>query len=273
MRISETFKFEEVVGLRFGYKPFGGPKLITHIYYVDGLLIDTGQSKLRSEIIARTKGLDVSQIFVTHHHEDHTGNITSLQQIHHCKVYAPALCCQMMKNPPRLSWIQKLTWGDRPAHTELTPVIDKIETENYQFELIPIPGHAPDMVALYEPDRQWLFSADLFINSYIGYFLKDESILQQIESTKRILKLDFETMFCCHNPKLTNGKEELTKKLTFLESFYQDISELYHKGYSANEIFKGLGLKENRLVKIFSGGALSKLNMVKSVIRDLENKC
>ena len=65
MIISQSFKHEEVLGLKFGYKLIGQPKLFSHIYFVDGLLIDTGQSKMRDSIIAATKDLNVEQIFIT----------------------------------------------------------------------------------------------------------------------------------------------------------------------------------------------------------------
>ena len=272
MVIAESFKHEEIVGLKFGYQAIGKPRLFTHVYFVDGLLIDTGQSNVRSVVKSEAKKLAVEQTFITHHHEDHTGNVEAIQELHDCDVYASQRCCQMMKDPPKLSFAQKITWGDRAAQTDLIPKHDTIETSRFSFNIIPIPGHAPDMVALYEPNRQWLFSADLYINSYIDYVLTDESIADQIASIRKILKLDFKEMFCSHKPQLKNGKQQLAKKLNFLESFFNDVSVLYQKGYSANEIFRSLQLKENWVVKILSGGSLSKLNMVKSVIRDLEQK-
>lgn len=267
-----SFSHEEVTGLRFGYHPYGKPQLYTYLYYVDGLLIDTGQSKARQRILAETKALTVEQIFITHHHEDHSGNIRALQELHNCEVFASKACCAIMKNPPKLSLAQKLTWGRRPAYPDLIPKNGSIKTDQFSFDVIPIPGHASDMVALYEPTRKWLFSADLYINSYIDYMLDNESIADQITSTRKILELDFEQMFCSHRPRLQNGKEHLAKKLNFLESFFQDVALLHEKGFTAVEIFKQLKLKENHFVKILSLGSLSKLNMVKSVIRDLENQ-
>lgn len=272
MFISQSFKHEEVVGLKFGYHPISTPKLFTHIYFIDGLLIDTGQSKVRNTIKSEVRKLDVQQVFITHHHEDHTGNISEIKEIHNCNVYASALCCEIMKNPPKLSLAQKLTWGGRVSQQDLIPKKEIIKTKKFSFHIIPIPGHAPDMVALYEPTKKWLFSADLYLNSYIDYFLKDESMADQIKSIKKILRLDFNEMFCSHKPQLKNGKTQLIKKLKFLESFFSDVSSLYEKGYSANEIFKYLKLKENWPVRLLSGGSLSKLNMVRSVIRDLKNK-
>ncbi|PWJ44948.1 MBL fold metallo-hydrolase [Sediminitomix flava] len=269
---TQSFIHEEVQGFKFGYAPFGKPSLFVHTYFIDGLLIDTGQRKLHKQIIASTKDLPVEKIFITHHHEDHTGNIPSLQKLHQCPVYSSEKTSELMKNPPRLSFIQKVMYSQREAYHDLIPIKDKVSTNNFEFEIIPIPGHASDMVALYEPNRKWLFSADLYINSYIGYFLSNESISDQIESTQRILKLDFDTLFCAHNPQLQNGKIQLEKKLRFMENFFDDVAKLHTKGFSENEIFKTLNLKENHLVKILSNENLSKMNMVRSVIRDIKRK-
>ncbi|NRA48754.1 MAG: MBL fold metallo-hydrolase [Phaeodactylibacter sp.] len=173
----------------------------------------------------------------------------------------------MMKKPPRLSFGQKVTWGNRPPYHSLKAKDGLITTPKYQFKLIPIPGHALDMVALYEPDRKWLFSADLYINAYIGYFLADEHIYQQVASIKKMLTLDFEVLLCSHNPQFENGKRKLKDKLVFLEDFIDRASGLYRKGYSVKEIFQMMELKENKVVNFISGGHLSKLNMVKSVVR------
>jgi len=271
MKSIRHFEFEEIKGFTFGYAPIGKPFLFVNIFFVDGLLIDTGQSTMRLDVLKTVKNLKVNQLFITHHHEDHSGNIQPIKSYFNCPVYASDLCAEMMKNPPPLSFAQKIVWGSRPSFHELTPVSKSIKTVNHEFQLISIPGHALDMVALYEPKKKWLFSADLYINSYIGYFLKNESVLQQINSIKKILDLDFKVLICSHNPPISNGKEALNRKLSYLEDFYDNVSFEYKKGYSAREIFKNLGLKEHGLTHLVSHGELSKLNMVRSVIRDLDD--
>jgi len=268
----ENFKYEGVLGLKFGYSPIGRPKMFVHIYFVDGLLIDTGQRNARRKILDTTNTLNIEKVLVTHHHEDHSGNIGAIAERHGCPVYASEACAQLMKAPPPLSLPQKLSWGSRKAYADIISVGNEIKTKNHRFTVIPIPGHAPDMVALYEADKKWLFPADLYINSYIGYFLKSESIAEQIASTKRILQLDFKVLVCCHNPQMTQAKAQLSKKLDFLESSFEDVAQWYGKGYGAQEIFRALKLKENRLVNTLSGGLLSKMNMVKSIIRDIEGQ-
>lgn len=270
MKVIESFNFQEVQGYKFGRSMYGVPKLYSHIYYVDGLLIDTGHRRMSSDILKKIKHLAVNQILITHHHEDHSGNIAMLQECFDAPIYGSALCCEMMKNPPSISLSQKMTWGDRPSYHNIIPIGSKVSTDKYEFQIIDIPGHARDMIALYEPNQKWLFSADLYVNSYIGYFLQAESMSQQIASIKKVLELDFDVLLCGHNPQFKGGKAKLEKKLKFLEEFEHDVLLEYQKGKSANEIFKALSLKEFWTIRILSIGALSKLNMVKSVIRDFE---
>lgn len=268
MRVTESFTYKDVLGYKFGYHPYAEPNLFTHIYFVDGLLIDTGQSRMSDAILNAVKGLPVKQILITHHHEDHSGNIQRLRDHFQCPVYASPDCCEIMKAPPPISFAQWMVWGSRPGNHHLSPIKNSLKTQRYSFQLIHIPGHAEDMVALYEPNEGWLFSADVYINSYIGYFMKSESMATQIKSLRHLLTLDFDVLFCSHNPQLTEGKEKLKKKLDFLEGFYRDVAELYRQGLSASEIFKSLKLKENWPIRVLSHGNLTKLNMVLSVIRD-----
>lgn len=264
----ETIRHQEVLGYRFPTSILGQSKSFSQLFFVDGLLIDTAHRKMKNEALDLVKKLNVSQILITHHHEDHTGNLNDIQTYFNCPVYASKECVELMKNPPKLSVAQKLFWGNRPANHDMIPIQNEIKTEHYKFQLIPVPGHAKDMLALYEPNQGWLFSADLFIHHRIAYFLEDESIKQQIQSLKTVLDLDFEVMFCSHNPLIKNGKQKLKDKLHFLEDFVENVLVLHQKGHSATEIFQILNLKEPKFLNFVSKGKLSKMNMVHSVIRD-----
>ncbi len=272
MRIVDTFTHEDVQIYRFGSNPFGKPSFYSHIFFVDGLLIDSGHIHMRKEVFAEVKNLPVHQILITHFHEDHTGNISLLRPHFSCPVYASDRCCQIMKDPPPISLAQKITWGNRPAYPHLHVHGEGIQTPKYRFNIIPIPGHAPDMVALFEPRKKWLFSADLYVHHYISYFMREESVSQQIESIRKVLDLDFEVLFCSHNPQFNGGKEKLVKKLAFLEDFYAKVAPLCIEGARAEQIFKQLGLKEKWKVRLLSHGHMSRLNMVRAVMRDVARK-
>lgn len=269
MKIIDSIQHKNVQGYYFAYHPFTKPSLGVYTYFVDGLLIDTAQSKMRKEVLKILSPLDIEQIAITHHHEDHTGNLSVLYPQFKVPVYASKKCIELMANPPKISFAQKMVWGDRSAFTHFTPYHRSIETNHYHFELIPVPGHAIDMYALYERKQGWLFAGDLYVNSFIGYFLKTENISQQIDSLRRVLQLDFDQLFCCHNPQMTKPKIQLQKKLDFLEEFKGKVLTLARKGYEADAIMKQLNLKEYWSIRLLSRGDLSRRNMVNAVIREM----
>ena len=268
MKQVDSFTFDAIQGFKFGSWPFGKPSMYVHTYFIDGLLIDTGHSNMRKEIISTLSQLPVNQIFVTHHHEDHTGNLVPLQDHFACPAYASSRCVELMEHPPVISFAQWLTWGKTDPNVDLIAEDRFLSTEYFHFELIPIPGHAVDMVGLYEANQGWFFSADLYVYDYIRYFMRSESMAQQIQSIHKVLELDFEVLLCSHNPKFQDGKQRLRKKLQFLKDFYGKVSRLYHNGYSISAIIKELKLRRSWQIRILSTGELSTVNMVRSVIRD-----
>lgn len=268
MKISKISSFESVKWIRGGSSPIGKPNLYVNVYFVDGLLIDTGQSRMKKAIKAYVSDLQLEQIFISHHHEDHTGNLDMIRSMQTLKAWGSAKCAEIMKAPPSLSIPQKIFWGPRkPTHIDVLQG-NTLDTNNHSFEVIPIHGHAADMIGLYDRQRGWFFSADLFVNHYIAYFLDNESMADQITSIRGVLDLDFDIMFCAHNPQFENPKHKLKQKLQFLEDFYGKVAAKYHKGMNAAEIMKALGMKEQQTIKRLSQGKLSKINMVRAVIRD-----
>ena len=272
MKASRSFQHADVSAFGFGFQPIGKPRLFAYCFFVDGLLIDTGQSRMRREVMDATANLPIDQILITHHHEDHNGNLKALQERNQVPAYASPLCVELMRDPPKISFAQFLVWGKTEANFDILTIEESIETPKYKFELILAPGHAPDMYCLYERNEGWLFPADLWVKQYIRYFMRPESMADQIDSIRKILELDFDVLFCSHNPQLKGGKDLMQQKLQFLEDFYGRAAGLYAKGLGDKQIFKQMGLKEDRLTKLLSGGALAGINMVRSVIRDEERK-
>ena len=269
MNHSSSFTHQATTAFKFGSYPFSPPRMFTHVYFIDGLLIDTGHVNMRKEICAELIDLPVDQMLITHHHEDHSGNTDAVQQLFDCPVYASASCAEIMKSPPPISPAQYLTWGKYDPYYKFKIAGDQVKTSNYTFDIIPIPGHAIDMIALHEKEQGWLFSADLYVYHRIKYFMRAESMAEQIESLKIILTLEFDQMYCSHYPQLdVDPKALLKKKLEFFEDFYGRVSDFYQKGYDAKRIMQSMGLKEDWNVRLLSLGGLSTLNMVRSVIRD-----
>lgn len=272
MKKVKSFKDGPVEGYKFGSVPIGKPRMFSHVFFIDGLLIDTGHPNMRKEAVAAISTWPVEQIFITHHHEDHRGNLDVLKSHFDCPAYASRRCIEISKKTLQSNFAQLLVWGRVGPTSAMTVEEVEIRTPKYTFELIPIPGHAEDQFCLYEREQGWLFSADLWVSPYIRYFMRSESMSEQIESIKRVLQLDFGPMYCSHNPQFEGGKEKLAQKLQFFEDFYGKAAGLYHEGHSPRRIMKRMGLKESWTTRILSTGALSGLNMVKAVVRDEQAK-
>jgi len=76
-------------------------------------MIDTGQSHMAKEVlnIARQSGL--KQVFLTHHHEDHSGNAAIIQKTLDANVYGHGLTAEKLKAPYPILPYQKYVWGKK----------------------------------------------------------------------------------------------------------------------------------------------------------------
>jgi glyoxylase-like metal-dependent hydrolase (beta-lactamase superfamily II) len=242
--------------------------LSVQAYFVDGLLIDTGPGKLKAQVLESLRILPIEQIFLTHHHEDHTGNLALIHQAHpDVPMYAHPTCVDILKDPPKVSFAEYLTWGKHTAVQDIQPVGETLSTFKYAFTPIYTPGHAVDHLALYEPNEGWLFSGDIYVHPYITYFVANECMATQMTSLKKLIALDFDRLLCSHSRDQLHGKKLLQQKLQFFQTFSGKVLHWHQQGYPPKQIMRKMQLKERWMIKILSGGWLSALNMVKSVIR------
>jgi glyoxylase-like metal-dependent hydrolase (beta-lactamase superfamily II) len=166
---------------------------------------------------------------------------------------------------------QHYMWGaSTPVSMLPLPVI--IESDRFMLEPIHTPGHSKDHVVFYAKANGWLFSGDLFLAERIKYFRSDEHMKDQIASLKKIKALDFNALFCAHNPKPKNGKKSIANKLQFLEDLYGNVQRLWEKGLSLDDMTASIGLKEDYLIKMFCMGNVSMKNMIRSAVKSLQEK-
>lgn len=271
MNTIQQKSFQSIKYWQLGSNLLGKPQMYVHCFLVDGLLIDTGQPRVKKELLAALENESIDRILLTHHHEDHSGNVEAIKALKMVKAYASPLCCEIMKKPARVEPARWVTWGQHTKANLLPWRNNTIETANFNFQILNTPGHAIDQISLYEPNQGWLFSGDLFVHHYIKAFMREENIGEQIVSIKKLVQLDFDVLFCNHQPVFSEGKKRLQIKLQFLEDFYGKVKREYEKGKDVKDIMRALDLKENRFLVWFSLGQLSRANMVRSVIRSVEN--
>ncbi len=266
MKICKKYDFKEIKGFKLGWSLLGQYLLTVYFYILDDLLIDTGQSHMQKEVLQIAEDHNIKKIFLTHHHEDHSGNAAAIKWSNDAAVFGHPLTKEKMTAPFKILPYQKYVWGkSAPVTTE--PFPQKIETALGEMVPVHTPGHSKDHTAFLLKEAGVLFSGDLYLADKIKFFRSDEDVGTQIISLKKILKLDFDTLLCNHYPKLEQGKDRIENKLAFLEELYGNIIRLWKRGYSEKKIFDTLKLKESYFIKYFCFGNVSMINGVRSVVR------
>ena len=265
MKICRKINYGPVTAYQLGYSPIGPPLMSVHMYVVGSVVIDTAQRHMRAEAIGMLKDHAIERILLTHYHEDHSGNAAEIRGLFSAEVLGHSLTTEKMNGSLKILPYQHLVWG-KASRVPVTPLPECIDTGCYRFFPVHTPGHSKDHTVYLETQNGWLFSGDLYLGDRIKYFRSDEIFSDQMDSLKTVLTLDFNALFCGHNPIPKGGKDRLAAKLAFLEDFYGRVTDLNQKGLTESEIIARLDLKQDRLVKWVTLGNACFANMVRSVL-------
>ena len=176
------------------------------VYRLGDTLVDTGQSHMLRPLLNILASRPPRRILLTHYHEDHSGNAGALVARFHAKLMAPEGTMARVAAGFRIRPYQHYIWGRaKSAKSEALPPL--VETNGFRLRPIHTPGHSRDHTAYLEESNGWLFSGDVYLGDRIKFFRADEEFGPQIASLKKLLTLDFDTLFCAHNPALDNGKK------------------------------------------------------------------
>lgn len=260
----ERIRFQGVEGVRMGL--FSSAVNTTCIVYrLGSAIIDTGPPNQWNVLRGFVSEEKLSKVILTHHHEDHSGNVRALQRSCKPQTLAPALAIPYLEDGFKVHLYRRLVWG-KPSRVSVQPVPDKLELEGgFLLRTISAPGHSPDMTCYLEPSRGWLFSGDLYVG-LPRYLRSDEDLTQQVHSLRRVLEFDFQTLFCAHRGVVEDGPRAIRRKLDHLHGLCRRTSRLKAEGKSVGEISRILLGKEDFL-SWFSGGHFRKRNLIESCLR------
>lgn len=152
------------------------------------LIVDPGEAGPVMEHLSH-HDLELTAIFLTHHHFDHSGGIAALRQHYQVPVFGPAASpCDQVTVP--LADGDIATW------------------DNLDFRVITVPGHTLDHIALFSADdrleQALLFCGDTLFNCGCGRVFEGTPS-QMRQSLARLRALPDETMVCCaHEYTLAN---------------------------------------------------------------------
>lgn len=242
----------------------GGQTMNVSVFFIDGMLIDTGPKRQEKLLTALYENWDIDQVVLTHHHEDHTGLAHWLKHEKKVPIYIHPLGVEICKKKAKLPLYRQLFWGKREAFLA-EPIEKMFRSENYVWEVIHTPGHAEDHIALYNKEKGWMFGGDLYVHPQPKSSFKFESIPEMIQSLRKVLKYDFETFICSHKGVVFEGKKALRAKLDYLISLQQEILFLYNKGMNPRQIRKELFPKRH-MMHYLSFFENSPMHLIHSVV-------
>src|SRR5690625_376439 len=206
-----------------------GEVLTVSVYFIDGLLIDTGPYKKEDEIVALFEQWNIEKIVLTHHHEDHVGLAGWVQQHTDIPIYIHPQGVEICKKKDRLPLYRRLFWGKRLPF-DAKPLESFFKTESYSWEVIHTPGHAHDHIALYNKEKKWMFGGDLFVSPNPTSAYRFESVPEIIQSLRKILTYEFDVYICSHAGVLFDGRKWLQQKLNYLIAMQQKVLFLHNEG-------------------------------------------
>lgn len=243
-----------------------GFSMNVYSYQIDGVLIDTGARSLHKYFEAFIDQQDFDQVFITHHHEDHTGCASYIEKTKKVPIYINEKSISVCSGKADYPFYRKAFWGSRkPFHANRSP--KSFQSRNATWDVIDTPGHAFDHQSFLNRDTGQLFTGDLFVQVHTKLLLSNESIPTIIESLEKVLTYDFKEIFCQHAGYVSDGRIAIERKLDYLKSVQHEVLTLFSEGYTAKEICQELFPKKYPIIKL-SRGEWDSFHIVNSILNE-----
>jgi len=264
MSIVERLQYYDLEGIRVGR--FTSRLNTTCILYrLGSTVVDTGPPNQWRYVRRFLEERKVRRVLVTHHHEDHSGNLKPIRRQWNPELLAPETGRAMLANGFQVQTYRRVVWG-KPQEVETRSLPQQLELESgVRLRPIHTPGHSPDSTCFLAPGRGWLFTGDLYIAARTRYLRQDEDVGGYISGLRRVLEEDFQTVICSHRGVLEQGREALRRKLDNLITLCEQARDLRELGLRPAEISSRLMGREDHLAWI-SRGHFCKRNLVESCL-------
>ena len=177
-------------------------------------MVDAGDAEAGEQALART-GWSLSQIWITHHHGDHTAGLTALKAAHNAQVIGPATGkSQVAGLDQQVADGEHFTFASREVRVLTTP------------------GHTLDMTNFYLPSERLVFTGDTLFAMGCGRLFEGDAPMMWASLNKLMALPDDTTIYCSHEYTTTNATFALSvdPKNQMLVDRAQQVSALRAAG-------------------------------------------
>jgi len=263
----EIGTFEEITQIRLSREVDGKPWFWVAAYLIDGLLIDTGCYHTVSEFMDYLQKNPPKLAVNTHYHEDHIAANKSIQEEFGIDIYAHPLSIPLIGRPATLYPYQELSWG-YPEPSSVLPIPAVIQTARFTFDVIEIPGHSQDHIALIERSQGWCFPGDTVVGRSVRTLRPEEDMETTIASHQKLAVLDTERLILLTSSGkiFKDGRETIADFAGFIGDISQKAQNLHDLGHSVAEIVTTLfGGEDPRAVR--TDNQFSSANLIHSILK------
>ncbi len=246
-------------------------------YRVGTTLIDTGAaSVLEAFLPALLADGPVRHLYVTHHHEDHSGGAARVRALTGAQITVSQFAAPLLRRGFRQYPYQLLYWGrfarfEADEEVTLPPLGSAPwSTPDGDFTLLHAPGHSHDMTVVWDRARGALFAADLYLAARLKLMRRDEVWAALQASLERVLEQTvFERLYCAHRPVLAGGGAALAKKHAWMTASRARLEAELAAGTPPADLAERVFGPSNRAFERASLGNVSRGNMLASLLGDL----
>jgi glyoxylase-like metal-dependent hydrolase (beta-lactamase superfamily II) len=229
-------------------------------YVVRGVLVDTGMIRARASLATLLRDVKLEGVMITHWHEDHAGNATLLAK-RGLPLAMHAYTEARLRERLAIRLYRRVVWGTPlPLQTSHPPF------EHPVLRFVHTPGHSPDHQVVWDPERETLFSGDLWLGVRARVLHAGEDPYRIIVSLRDASALAPKRMFDAHRGAVSEPRAALAAKQAFMEDTIALIAAKVAAGWSDRAILREVLGGEDR-VGFVSGGEYSRANFVRAVRR------
>ena len=211
----------------------------------------------------------VKKCVITHSHEDHCGGAAMLQSEFKIPIYSSKKAIPLLKKQKNYPDYRRITWGFPYRPFEAKPIDHSISTSlnKYNFEIIEIPGHAMEEIALLERRKEWAIIADGIMPKYTMIFGKSTDIPEDIHQIYNSLKKLENITKTMDNLIIFTAGRGVFKNRMIIKEKIQEIEKLHKMVFKYQKEAEDKSYNDKRILRYITRKMFNKESFIGQLTR------